>query len=105
MNLLGKLFNRKKKLVNSSELKVLIIDESTTDLWTTFGITEKRRDELVLMCRKAFELHSNKANCYVYIVDNCKHVNEVVTTTIVFERMCEVANDNPFSGLMKLFGS
>jgi hypothetical protein len=105
MNLLGKLFNRKKKLTDSTELKVRIIDESTTDLWTTFGITDQRRDEIVDICKEAYKLHDIKSHSYVYIVDKCKHVNEVVTATIVFERMCEGPSEHPLVGLMKLFGS
>jgi hypothetical protein len=105
MNLFGKLFNRKKKLIDSPELKVCIIDESTTDLWTTFGITEERRDEIVEICKEAYKLHDIKSHSYVYIVDKCKHVNEVVTATIVFERMCEQTENHPLAGLMKLFGS
>ena len=103
MNVLGKLFNRKKKLVNSPELKICIIDDTTSDLWTTFGITDKRRDEIVDLCKKTLHDSDSKSECYVRIVDQCKHVNEVVTATIIFERMCDREND-PLSGLMKLFG-
>ena len=101
MNLLGKLFNRKKKLVNSPELKVCIIDDTTTDLWTTFGITDKRRDELVDVCKDSLKLNDSKSDAYVYIVDRCKHVNEVITATIIFERMCEQASENPLAALLK----
>lgn len=101
MKVLGKLFNRKKKLTGSSELKICIIDESTTDLWVTFGITEKRRDELVDICKDSLKENDTKSHAYVYIVDRCKHVNEVVTATIIFERMCEQANDNPLAALLK----
>jgi hypothetical protein len=104
MKVLGKLFNRKKKLVNSPELKICIIDDTTTDLWTTFGITEERRDEIVDLCRKTLFDSDSKSECYVRIVDQCRHVNEVVTATIVFERMCDRQEAHPLSGLMKLFG-
>jgi hypothetical protein len=105
MNLLGKLFNRKKKLVNTPELKVCIIDETSTDLWTNFGIIENRRDELIDVCKQAYKTYSNKHESYVYIVNNCKHVNEVVATTIIFERMCEGPSDHPLAELMKLLKS
>ena len=104
MNLLGKLFNRKKKLVNSPELKICIVDETTTDLWITFGITEKRRDEIIDICKNAFKEADVKSECYKIIVDKCNHVNEVVTATIIFERMCDQQNDHPLASLMKLFG-
>lgn len=101
---LGKLFNRKKKLVNSPELKICIIDDTTTDLWTTFGITEERRDEIIAICEDSYKQFDIKSKSYEYIVDKCKHVNEVVTATIIFERLCEKNDDHPLMGLMKLFG-
>lgn len=104
MNMLGKLFNRKKKLVNSPELKICIIDDTTTDLWCTFGITNERRDEIIDLCKEALHDSNSKSECYVRIVDQCKHVNEVVTATIIFERMCEQENDNPLASLIKLLG-
>ena len=105
MKVLGKLFNRrKKKLINSPELKICIIDDTTTDLWITFGITEERRDEIIAICEQSYKQFDIKSKSYEYIVDKCKHVNEVVTATIIFERMCDQQNDHPLAGLMKLFG-
>jgi hypothetical protein len=104
MKVLGKLFNRKKKLVNSPELKICIIDDTTTDLWTTFGITDQRRDEIIAFCKETYKISESKSDCYVSIVDQCKHVNEVVVATIIFERFCDVQEENPLLGLMKLFG-
>lgn len=104
MNMLEKLFKRKKKLGNSPELKIRIIDDTTSDLWITFGITNQRRDEIVEFCKKSFNDFDSKSECYVSIVDQCKHVNEVVTATIVFERLCDLQDENPILGLMKLFG-
>jgi hypothetical protein len=103
MKMLGKLFG-KKKLVDSPKLKVCIIDDTTKDLWITFGITENRRDDLVEICADAYKKFDEKSLSYQYIVDRCKHVNEVITTTIVFERMCEGPSDHPLAGLIKLFG-
>ena len=104
MKVLGKLFNRKKKLVNSPELKVCIIDDTTTDLWITFGITDKRRDEIIDLCKETLHNSDSKSECYVRIVDQCKHVNEVITATIIFERICDRQEEHPLAGLMKLFG-
>ena len=103
MKVLGKLFNRKKKLVNSTELKVRIIDDTTTDMFVTFGIVKKRKDELFDTCKEAYDKYDIKSEAYVYIVDKCKHVNEVVVSTIMFERMCNYSND-PMMRLMKMFG-
>jgi hypothetical protein len=102
MKVLGKLFNRKKKLVNSPELRVCIIDDTTTDMFVTFGIIKERKNELFDACKEAYDKYDVKSEAYVYIVDKCKHVNEVVVCTIMFERMCTV-NDDPLARLAKMF--
>jgi hypothetical protein len=100
--MLGKLFKRKKTLKPSPALKVCIIDDTTSDLWVTLGITDERRDQIVQLCKDAFDNHETKTGSYVEIVDKCKHVNEVITACIIFERVCDVHND-PMAGLMKMF--
>ena len=100
--MLGKLFKRKKKLQPSPALKVCIIDDSTSDLWVTLGITDERRDEIVQFCKDAYNNHETKTDSYAEIVDQCNHVNEVITSCIIFERICDI-NNNPLSGLMKAF--
>ena len=94
---------KKKKLKSSPELKVCIIDETTSDLWATLGITEERRDEIIAFTRKAYHNYETKTDSYAAIVDQCYHVNEVITACIVFERLCEV-NNNPLAGLFKVLG-
>lgn len=100
--MLGKLFKRKKTLKPSPALKVCIIDDTTSDLWVTLGITAERRDEIVQFCKEAYDNHETKTNSYSEIVDQCKHVNEVITACIIFERVCD-AHDNPMTGLIKMF--
>lgn len=102
MKVLGKLFNRKEKLVSSPELKICIIDDATTDMFVTFGIIKERKDKLFDICQEAYNKHDIKSEAYVYIVDRCKHVNEVVVCTIMFERMCTVSDD-PLARLAKMF--
>jgi hypothetical protein len=102
MKSLQNLFKRKKTLKPSTALKLCIIDDNTSDLWITLGITEERRDEIVAFCKKAYNDHNVKTACYKDIVDQCKHVNEIVPACIVFERICDVEN-NPLAGLMKIF--
>ena len=80
-----------------------IIDDTTTDMFVTFGIVKKRKDELFDTCKEAYDKYDIKSEAYVYIVDRCKHVNEVVVSTIMFERMCTM-NDDPLARLMKAFG-
>jgi len=103
MIMLGKLFKRKKKLKSSSEFKLCIIDNSTSDLWITLGITNKRRDEIVEICKNAYNNHQTKTDSYEEIVKQCTHINEVIPACIVFERMCEVHN-NPLAGLFSALG-
>ena len=90
MKWLGKLFNRKKKLESSSELKLCIIDDTTDDMWTTLGIIDERRNEIVKFCQEAYRIAEKKHQSYQYIVERCKHINEVIVATIVFERYSEI---------------
>ena len=103
MSMLGKLFKRKKRLKPSTELKLCIVDESTSDLWITLGITEKRRDEIVKICQEAYNNYNTKTDSYKKIVDQCYHINEIIPACIVFERMCNL-HDNPLSGLIQILG-
>jgi hypothetical protein len=99
--MLGKLFKRKKTLKPSPALKVCIIDDTTSDLWVTLGITDQRRDEIIQICKDAFNNHETKTDSYVEIVNKCNHVNEVITACIIFERLCDVHN-SPMGGLLKI---
>lgn len=105
MSMLGKLFGKKKKeLKPSNELKVAIVDEANDDLYLNFGITDSRRDELIELTLEAFKNHSRLHNSYVEIVSKCKHVNEIIVCTIIFERRLNHVKDNPLAMLEKLFG-
>jgi len=100
--MLGKLFKRKKTLKSSTALKLCIIDDTTSDLWITLGITDERRDEIIALCKDAYNNHNTKTGSYEQIVDKCNHINEVITACIIFERYCDM-QDNPLAGLMKIF--
>ena len=101
MSMLGKLFKRNKQLKPSPALKVCIIDDTTSDLWVTLGITDQRRDEIIQICKDAFNNHETKTDSYVEIVDKCNHVNEVITACIIFERLCDM-HDSPLPSLMRI---
>jgi hypothetical protein len=103
MKSLQNLFKRKKTLMPSTALKLCIIDDNTSDLWITLGITDQRREEIIQFCKDAFDNHDTKTGSYTEIVDKCTHVNEVVPACIIFERLCDVHND-PLSGLMQVLG-
>jgi len=103
MSMLGKLFKRKKTLKPSPELKVCIINEESTDLYEVFGITPERRSDLVKLTRQAIMDEEDASQSYKVIVEQCKHVNEVIVCTIVFERIREEHN-NPMRMLAQMFG-
>jgi hypothetical protein len=103
--MLGKLFKTKKVLKPSGELKVAIVDEQNENLYHTFGITDERRDELIKLTKENFNKHSDISKSYAEIVDNCKHVNEVIVCVIVFERILELnKSESPGHMLAKLLG-
>ena len=104
MSMLGKLFGKKKKeLKPSPELKVCLINEESHDLYEVFGITSERRKELNRLTKEALMSEEDASASYKVIVDQCKHVNEVIVCVIVFERMRDQAND-PMHKLAQLFG-
>lgn len=102
--MLGKLFKRKKELKPSNDLKVAIVDEASDDLYLNFGIIDERRDELIELTLAAFKNHSRLHNSYVEIVSKCKHVNEIIVCTIIFERKLVHQKESPLALLEKLFG-
>lgn len=105
MSMLGKLFKRKKVLKPSTELKVAIVDENNSNLYTTLGITEERRDELVNLVKDNFKKHNDISKAYAEIVENCKHVNEVIVSVIIFERLINLhKEDSPAHMIAKLLG-
>jgi uncharacterized protein YwlG (UPF0340 family) len=100
MNWLGKMFKKKQKSQPIPALKVCIVDTTTSDLYTTLGITDERRDELLEFVYEGFNRFDSKSDSLKYIVDRCNHVNEVLVCVIVFERKCSM-HDNPIAQLLK----
>ena len=104
MSMLGKLFGKKEKTLQPSpELKVAIVNDESTDLHEVFGITLERKKELNKLTREALMSKEDASASYKVIVDQCKHVNEVIVCTIVFERMRDQAHD-PMHKLAQIFG-
>jgi hypothetical protein len=100
--MLGKLFKRKKELKPSNEMKVAIIEDSTDNLYTNFGITDERRNELIELTLASYKNHSNLSKSYEEIVAKCKHVNEVIVCVIIFER--KISHSKELSALANLIG-
>tara|TARA_R110000868_G_scaffold205742_2_gene454356 strand:- start:921 stop:1190 length:270 start_codon:yes stop_codon:yes gene_type:complete len=82
---LEKIF-KKRKLKPSLELKVAIINDDSDDLYETFGIIEERKQELIKLCDYSLLLKKS-SDSYVYIVENCKHINEIIICCIILDTM------------------
>lgn len=82
---LEKIF-KKRKLEPSLELKVAIINDDSDDLYETFGIIEERKQELIKLCDYSLLLKKS-SDSYAYIVENCKHVNEIIICCIILDTM------------------
>jgi len=95
-----KLFKRKKYNTNGV-FTVLIIDDKATDLCTTLGITDKRRDELADICREAIKLNK-LSESLIKVYSQCKHENEIAYSTLLIGRLHEQAN-NHADRLVRLF--
>ena len=87
---LEKIF-KKRKLEPSSKLEVAIINNDSDDLYETFGIIEERKQELIKLCSYSLLLKKS-SDSYVCIVENCKHVNEVIICCIIINSMKEHYN-------------
>ena len=75
-----------KGIKPSLELKVAIINDDSDDLYETFGIIEERKQELIKLCDYSLLLKKS-SDSYVYIVENCKHINEIIICCIILDTM------------------
>lgn len=102
MNLLRKLF-KNNQLKPSNALKIAIINDNTEELYEAFGITDERRDVLIKLCKKTYNESDRMSESFEKIVDDCKHVNEVVVCCIIFERMIAQRSFDMSGLLSKMF--
>jgi hypothetical protein len=99
MNVLGKLFNKKKTYPKDNKFEVLIIGEDRSDFQEMLGITNERKEELMKL---AFKTYNNEAlfssACKIAIAE-CTHINEVV---FMMSLLCKLKdmNDNPLSAIL-----
>jgi hypothetical protein len=99
MNVLGKLFNRKKTYPKDNKFEVLIIGEDKSDFQEMLGITDKRRDELIKLAVESYKKHDLfTTSCQVAIAE-CTHINEVVFLMTILTKVREMES-NPLSGLL-----
>jgi hypothetical protein len=99
MNVLGKLFNKKKTYPKDSKFEVLIIGEDRTDFQEMLGITDERREELMKLAFNSYKTEDLYSSACKEAVAGCKQINEVVFTISMMAKLKEMAN-NPLSAIL-----
>ncbi len=101
-----KVFKKKKQVYNQNDYKLLIIDEKAELLNDIFGINEERADKLLDICITSYHKNNQLHACLKDVIDECKHTNEVVFTTMMMSKIIEKNNSKErLGGLLKnLFG-
>ena len=101
MNVLGKLFNKKKTYSKDNKFEVLIIGEDKSNFQEILGITEERGRELLKMSIKSYEKQDLFSDSCKEVVDQCKHINEVVYAMSCLCRIKEATSTNPLELILK----
>jgi hypothetical protein len=101
MNVLGKLFNKKKNYETNDKFNVLIIGEDKTNFQEILGITEERGRELLKMSLESYEKQDLFSDSCKEVVDKCKHINEVVYSMACLCRIKEATSSNPLELILK----
>jgi hypothetical protein len=99
MNVLGKLFNKKKTYSKNSEFEVLIIGEDKSDFQEMLGITDERKEELVKLAFISYKSEDLFTSACKIVVAQCTHINEVVFVMTILTKIREVES-NPLSLLL-----
>ena len=102
MNWLGKIFKKKKTSYPNDQVhRLLIIDEKAELVHHNLGITEERADELLKMCLAVYRENKLLYTALESIVANCKHTNEVVFSTIIFQKVIDRENSEQMLNHLK----
>ena len=99
MNVLGKLFNKKKTYPKNNKFEVLIIGEDKTDFQEMLGITDERKDELLKLAYKSYKNEDLFSSSCKLAVAECTHINEVVFVMSVLCKAREL-ECNPLSAIL-----
>jgi hypothetical protein len=99
MNVLGKLFNKKKTYPKDNNFEVLIIGEDKSDFQEMLGITDVRKEELVKLALISYKNEDLFTSSCKAVVAECTHINEVVFVMTVLTKIREV-ECNPFAALL-----
>ena len=99
MNVLGKLFNKKKTYPKDNKFEVLIIGEDKSDFQEMLGITDKRKEELMALAFKTYEQEDLFSTSCKIAVAECTHINEVV---FMMSLLCKIKElkSNPLSAIL-----
>jgi hypothetical protein len=101
MNVLGKLFNKKKTYSKDNKFEVLIIGEDKSNFQEILGITEERGKELLKMSLESYQKQDLFSDSCKEVVDECKHINEVVYAMSCLCRIKEATSTNPLELILK----
>ncbi len=102
MNVLGKLFNKKKTYPKDNKFEVLIIGEDKSDFQEMLGITDKRKDELLKLAFNSYKDNDLFTTSCKIAVAECTHINEVVFLMTMLTKIRELES-NPLSSLLNHF--
>jgi hypothetical protein len=103
MNVLGKLFNKKKTYPKNNKFEVLIIGENKSDFQEMLGITDKRKEELLKLAFKSYKDNDLFTTSCQVAVAECTHINEVVFLMTILTKIRELES-NPLSALLGSIG-
>lgn len=107
MKWLTKMFGKKKPTYSNNNIyKLLVIDEDAELLHENLGITEKRADELLKACADAYENNNVLYGALGDMVDECKHVNELVLSALMMQKIIDKhkSSDRVHNLLKNMFG-
>ena len=99
--MLGKLFNRKKTYPKDNKFEVLIIGEDKSNFQEILGITEERGKELLKMSLESYQKQDLFSDSCKEVVDECKHINEVVYAMSCLCRIKEATSSNPLEAILR----
>lgn len=93
MKLLQNLFKKKTKTYPKDiQQRLLIINDESKLIHEIFGITNKRAEELLDICSAQFTEYDHLHIVLKNVVDNCKHTNEIVFSTLMLSKIMERMN-------------
>jgi hypothetical protein len=90
MKWLGMFKRKKKSYAKQDKFKLCIIDESSDSTHVVLGITEDRMNELRRICDRAYEKHTKLTSAMDDILSQCNHINEVVISLQVYNKLREL---------------